>query len=194
MSIDVNKINVAAPTEAERRDPGVTEKAAAEAAFFSKPAAANDEYEEMDLKERQHTLDLRIEYASKAYAFVKGSVAALFSVIAAVIFLNTLFNAVVGPALGIKDFVALSDKVLIALISGVTVNVLAVFLVVVRNLFPASLNEAKNGKKSVTGKSNLKKDVKKAVKSTVDKSASSREPKPEDTSAAPMKEQREAAG
>ncbi|EBW9463220.1 hypothetical protein CB413_25895, partial [Salmonella enterica subsp. enterica serovar Panama] len=31
----------------------------------------------------------------------------------------------------------LSDKVLITLISGVTVNIVAVFVVVIRNLFPA---------------------------------------------------------
>lgn len=190
MSIDVDKINVAAPTDAEKRDPAATERAAAEAAFFSEPAPANDEFEEMDLKERQHNLDLRIEYASKAYAFVKGSVAALFAVIAAVIFLDTLFNAVVGPALGIKNFVALSDKVLIALISGVTVNVLAVFLVVVRNLFPNSGTEAKNGQKKATTKKDVKKDVKKAVKAAVSKSNSRGKPKADELKVAQTQEQR----
>jgi hypothetical protein len=71
--------------------------------------------------------DLRDKYASKAYGFVW-----LWSFILFLILILT----------GLKNFFGfeitfeLSDSVLIALISGVTINILAVFLAVMNNLFP----------------------------------------------------------
>lgn len=87
---------------------------------------------EHELKERKSHLDLREKYAPKAYAFVTNSVNFLFAILLLTGFFNILFQGV-GQ---VKNFQFLSDTVLVALISGVTVNVLAVFLAVIRNLFP----------------------------------------------------------
>ncbi|MEG2273228.1 MAG: hypothetical protein RSC05_13255 [Acinetobacter sp.] len=86
-----------------------------------------------DLQEQ--LIVMRETYASKAYRFVW-----LWS-IALIVILVLQGSDAPSVKLFSLQFNAhtfnLSDKVLIALISGVTVNIVAVFVVVIRNLFPS---------------------------------------------------------
>lgn len=102
------------------------------------PAPVNDVT--LEDQERRQTIELRERYARKAYRFVCKSVYLLFLVVGADVFFRVMFH---GYSLVIPSyrelppaFSGLDSKVLIALISGVTVNVVAVFIVVMRNLFP----------------------------------------------------------
>lgn len=96
------------------------------------------------VKHHEQNLDMRAKYASKAYRFVwLWSVALIVIIILQgssaptlkILFIN--FNA--------HNF-KLDNNVLIALISGVTVNIVAVFVVVIRNLFPSDSVEEKKEK------------------------------------------------
>lgn len=93
--------------------------------------------------QKQDTL-MRREYASKAYWFVW-----LWSIALIVII---LLQGSTSPRIKIlfiefypHDF-NLEPNVLIALISGVTVNIVAVFVVVIRNLFPSDAKIDKEDK------------------------------------------------
>ena len=73
--------------------------------------------------------ELRDTYAKKAYGFVKVWSMGLFILL--------LFSGLGEfSILGLKITFSLTDSVLIALITGVTVNILAAFLTVINNLFP----------------------------------------------------------
>ncbi|WP_420225751.1 hypothetical protein [Pigmentiphaga litoralis] len=121
--------------------------------FYASPVQTRAEDEDIDRVERQHILDLRSAYAERAYRFVGWSVVGLFAVICLDLLLRAnlhliglLFSTFSSKAL--VPFQGLDKTVVIALISGVTVNVVTVFLVVVRNLFPThkkqdSLGEGK---------------------------------------------------
>ncbi|MYZ44182.1 hypothetical protein [Schauerella aestuarii] len=97
---------------------------------------------EIEVAERRHALGMRGDYADKAYKFAKLALTLLFATIGAQIFLKAVFFAfeqflsLIHPTHIFQRFDALESKVLIALISGVTLNVIAVFFIVVRNLFP----------------------------------------------------------
>lgn len=84
----------------------------------------------------EQLIDMRETYARKAYRFVW-----LWSITLIVILILEGSKAPEVSVWFIKiksaDF-SLDPKVLIALITGVTVNIVAVFIVVMRNLFPSS--------------------------------------------------------
>ncbi|ATM85086.1 hypothetical protein [Yersinia frederiksenii] len=97
-----------------------------------------------DLQEQ--LLEMRETYARKAYRFVW-----LWSVALIVILIlqGAKYPVIKLWALEIRAFdFDLDPKVLIALISGVTVNIVAVFVVVMRNLFPSDSKEKDEKKKS----------------------------------------------
>ncbi|MFM1365618.1 hypothetical protein WFP00_03360 [Yersinia enterocolitica] len=83
---------------------------------------------------QKQDISMRREYASKAYRFVW-----LWSIALIVIL---VLDGSKSPTVNILFFrfdaheFSLEPSVLIALISGVTVNIVAVFVVVIRNLFP----------------------------------------------------------
>ncbi|MBI0275646.1 hypothetical protein I6H07_07315 [Hafnia alvei] len=95
---------------------------------------------EIDLQKQQ--IEMRSMYASKAYRFVW-----LWSIALIVIL---ILEGSQAPTLKIFfiEFNAhefkLESNVIIALISGVTVNIVAVFVVVIRNLFPSEHRDKKN--------------------------------------------------
>ncbi|EBS2694798.1 hypothetical protein ZQ65_15210 [Salmonella enterica subsp. enterica serovar Newport] len=103
---------------------------------------------ELENDRQEQLLDMRETYARKAYRFVW-----LWSVALIIILILQGSNA---PDVHIffLEFKAhdfdLSDKVLITLISGVTVNIVAVFVVVIRNLFPAYTKTNVKPKKNKT--------------------------------------------
>lgn len=84
----------------------------------------------------EQLIDMRETYARKAYRFVW-----LWSITLIVILILEGSKAPEVSVWFLKiksaDF-SLDPKVLIALITGVTVNIVAVFIVVMRNLFPSS--------------------------------------------------------
>lgn len=93
--------------------------------------------------------ELRANYADKAYRFVWVWSGVLFTL---------LFLSGAKNIFGFEF--ELSDTVLIALISGVTVNILGVFLSVMNNLFPRkspATNNVKNNTRKTTGKTPLNK-------------------------------------
>ncbi|HGN9108885.1 TPA: hypothetical protein ACK1J9_000836 [Enterobacter hormaechei] len=90
----------------------------------------------------EQLIDMRETYARKAYRFVW-----LWSITLIVILILEGSKAPEVSVWFIKiksaDF-SLDPKVLIALITGVTVNIVAVFIVVMRNLFPSSDKQPQN--------------------------------------------------
>ncbi|EPE2231808.1 hypothetical protein ACSG4H_003787 [Cronobacter turicensis] len=89
---------------------------------------------------------MRKIYASKAYKFVW-----LWSIFFFLILLLSGYKNITIEALNFKltSKFELNDPVLIALITGVTVNIVAVFIIVMRNLFPSSEKEDKEVDKTV---------------------------------------------
>ncbi|MBF4179132.1 hypothetical protein [Lelliottia nimipressuralis] len=89
---------------------------------------------------------MRKIYASKAYKFVW-----LWSIFFFLILLLSGYKNLTIEALDFKliSKFELNDPVLIALITGVTVNIVAVFIIVMRNLFPSSEKEDKEADKTV---------------------------------------------
>lgn len=107
--------------------------AQAEESFFEKAGTSNDELRQVTIQARKNHEELRLKYAPKALELVY-----TWTIILTItLMLCGIFNVLFKGILGIKDFQFLSDKVIIALISGTSVNVIAVFLVVIRNLFPS---------------------------------------------------------
>lgn len=95
-------------------------------------------------RQKQNTRMRRI-YASKAYRFVWMWSLFFFFILVLSGFKNLTIEA--------KNFKLISEftldtSVLIALITGVTVNIVAVFIIVMRNLFPSAAQEAKDEKLS----------------------------------------------
>lgn len=90
----------------------------------------------------EQLIDMRETYARKAYRFVW-----LWSITLIVILILEGSKAPEVSVWFLKiksaDF-SLDPKVLIALITGVTVNIVAVFIVVMRNLFPSSDKQPHN--------------------------------------------------
>lgn len=94
----------------------------------------------------EQLLDMRETYAKKAYRFVW-----LWSVTLIVILVLQGSKAPEVSVWFIKIKSAnfeLDPKVLIALITGVTVNIVAVFIVVMRNLFPSDVKESSKDSKT----------------------------------------------
>lgn len=90
------------------------------------------------IKNKKQDVKMRRKYASKAYGFVFMWSCFLFLIVFAVGYGDL--------QLQFKDFkwnshFKINDTVLIALISGVTVNIVAVFVIVIRNLFPVSKSD-----------------------------------------------------
>lgn len=110
-----------------------------EAEFYADAARYSDG--EMSNIERDQALRLRKVYADKGYRFVRGSVAMLFALLGAHLLLKAIFYAtyIATPKDGRPDilFEGISSDVWLALITAVTVNILGVFLFVIKNLFPA---------------------------------------------------------
>lgn len=98
----------------------------------------------VETKRLEEDMALRREYASKAVNLAQGAVAFWFVMV--------IMSGVTNLARG-KDF--LSDAALIALTTGATVNVIAIFLVVVKGLFPPHVSskpeETDPGKKGKSG-------------------------------------------
>lgn len=88
---------------------------------------------------------LRDKYAAKAYRFVWGWSSVLFII---------LFLSGSKSILGFEF--ELSENVLLALITGVTVNILAVFLSVINNLFPIKPSIATRLRKNAQAKAKNK--------------------------------------
>lgn len=117
-------------------------------------AISNEKFEKLkrkilknQVKFQTQEMEMRSEYASKAYRFVW-----LWSIVLVVLLLISGSKSPEINLLFIKikasEF-SLEKEVLIALISGVTVNIVAVFVVVIRNLFPSShIKNEKNNKDS----------------------------------------------
>ncbi|NIF02112.1 hypothetical protein F3J38_18940 [Pantoea sp. Acro-805] len=87
------------------------------------------------IKNQKQDVKMRRRYASKAYKFV--------FMWSCFLFLTILFVGFGDLQIEANDFkwhskFTISDPVLIALISGVTVNIVAVFVIVIRNLFPVT--------------------------------------------------------
>ncbi|MEI7202530.1 hypothetical protein WCT67_20665 [Pectobacterium parvum] len=107
------------------------------------------------VKLQQQQLDMRKTYASKAYRFVwMWSIALIVILILQGSSYPTL--KIFFITLEAHNF-NLDNSVIIALISGVTVNIVAVFVVVIRNLFPSeSKDDVENDKEKRTKKKNNK--------------------------------------
>ncbi|MBB5862570.1 hypothetical protein [Xanthomonas sp. 3058] len=82
----------------------------------------------------QHDMELRRKYASRAVGLAY----------VGVVFWCVMFLAT-GIARSVFDTSFLSDAALITLTTGATVNVIAVFLVVVRGLFPPEARPVSSG-------------------------------------------------
>jgi hypothetical protein len=85
-----------------------------------------------EVQNLQANRELRRMYADKAYALASDCLNFLFALIAG----NAIWAAISGQQV-------VSDKLLFALITGVTVNVLAAFLGVIRGIFPADNGQKK---------------------------------------------------
>lgn len=85
----------------------------------------SEKYIDEDVQDSQANRDMRQQYASKAYSLAWDSITFLFALVAG----NAVWAAISGHQV-------ISDKLFFALITGVTVNVLAAFLGVIRGLFP----------------------------------------------------------
>lgn len=98
------------------------------------------------VRRQQQNNKMRKIYASKAYKFVW-----LWSIFFFVILLLSGYKDLTIEGLNFKltSKFELSEPVLIALITGVTVNIVAVFIIVMRNLFPSSEKEDKEADKTV---------------------------------------------
>lgn len=103
---------------------------------------------ELENERQEQLLDMREMYARKAYRFVW-----LWSV-ALIIILVLQGSDAPDVRIFFLEFKAhefhLDNSVLIALISGVTVNIVAVFVVVMRNLFPSDIKRNSKQKKNKT--------------------------------------------
>lgn len=99
---------------------------------------SSDALIEEDAQDRQANRKLRSDFAEKAYKLACGSIG--FWVI--LLSVNGIFHVATGRQ-------GVSDYVLIAVTTGVTINVLAAFLGVIRGLFPANekISKKKRGKK-----------------------------------------------
>lgn len=87
------------------------------------------------IKSQKQDVKMRRKYASKAYSFVFMWSCFLFLVVFFVGFGDVKIEA---NDFKLHSSFKISDTTLIALISGVTVNIVAVFVIVIRNLFPIS--------------------------------------------------------
>lgn len=98
------------------------------------------------VRRQQQNNKMRKIYASKAYKFVW-----LWSVFFFVILLLSGYQDLIveTSSFRLTSKFSLGDSVLIALITGVTVNIVAVFIIVMRNLFPSSEKEDKETDKTM---------------------------------------------
>ncbi|HBT4743489.1 TPA: hypothetical protein MB334_000085 [Klebsiella pneumoniae] len=89
---------------------------------------------------------MRKIYASKAYKFVW-----LWSIFFFIILILSGYKSITIEGFNFKltSRFELENPVLIALITGVTVNIVAVFIIVMRNLFPSSEKEDKEADKTM---------------------------------------------
>lgn len=95
----------------------------------------SEKYIDEDVQDSQANRDMRQQYASKAYCLAWDSITYLFALVAC----NAVWAAISGKQV-------VSDQLLFALITGVTVNVLAAFLGVIRGLFPNAYGKSKRRK------------------------------------------------
>lgn len=95
----------------------------------------NDELHPEVVADMQHNRGLREKYADKAYKLATGCI----QVWAIVIGMQGIMKAILGIEMW-------SDKVLIAITTGVTVSVLAAFLGVIRGLFGGNHSNGKEKK------------------------------------------------
>ncbi len=101
---------------------------------------------ELENELQEQLLDMRETYATKAYRFVW-----LWS-IALIVIIVLQGSKSPSVHLFFFEFKAtefnLDPKIIVALISGVTINIVAVFVVVIRNLFPSEAKISNSTKKS----------------------------------------------
>lgn len=123
-AIDLTKFIILADN-AKNEDPsvGAQEKA-------NKKLA--DQVLEQKLESKKNHENMRKEYAPKAYNLVVYWSIALFILI----FLNALINLLFNTFITSKEVEFISEKIILALITGTTINVVAVFVIVMKNLFP----------------------------------------------------------
>ncbi|MBT0569795.1 hypothetical protein KIK84_05620 [Curvibacter sp. CHRR-16] len=89
-----------------------------------------DSLQEQTVKDMEANRGLRDRYAGKAYEMATGCLCAWFVLLG----VHGIINAIQMRPM-------YSDKVIIAVTSGVTVSVLAAFLGVIRGLFPSSTKD-----------------------------------------------------
>ncbi|MGM3192923.1 hypothetical protein ACS25B_18725 [Dickeya dadantii subsp. dieffenbachiae] len=145
-------------SEATLEEQDIARLKRANVAMSQRMSALRVELLQGKVKLQQQQLDMRQTYASKAYRFVW-----LWSIALIVIlllqgssypsfkFLFIQFNA--------HDF-KLDKEIVIALISGVTINIVAVFVVVIRNLFPSDIKGKDHEKEESTDKGKESDNVK----------------------------------
>ncbi|MCG7324261.1 hypothetical protein [Achromobacter sp. ACRQX] len=133
----VNDVRPGTVTPQERLD--AESRVAEEAESYENAARYSDG--EMNNIERDQALKLRKIYADKGYRFVRGSVAMLFALLGVHLLFKAIFYSVylATPHDNRPQilFEGITSDVWLALITAVTVNILGVFLFVIKNLFPA---------------------------------------------------------
>lgn len=97
-----------------------------------------------ELEKKKNFERMRDKYAEKAHDLVYVWTTILIVALLLQVAFAVIFNGIFGR----ESFSLFSDKVLIALITGITVNIVAVFLTVIRNLFPVTSNGGKRSTKS----------------------------------------------
>ncbi|WP_042873411.1 hypothetical protein [Dickeya poaceiphila] len=124
-------------SEATLEEQDIARLKRANAAMSQRMSALRVELLHGKVKLQQQQLDMRQAYALKAYRFVW-----LWSIALIVILLLQGSSYPTFRLLFIQfdahDF-KLDKEIVIALISGVTINIVAVFVVVIRNLFPSDI-------------------------------------------------------
>lgn len=132
----IENVKAPQPTQKERDDAKPDAKGEEDA--YARDAKFSDE--QMTSIERGHALELRKKYAEKGYSFVKMSVILLFVLLGVELGFRIGFHWwglssgawPIGPA----PFAGFDKEIWLTLIGAVTVNILGVFLFVIKNLFP----------------------------------------------------------
>lgn len=98
--------------------------------------ALDGEERKAGIKKLELDLALRKEYSNKLYCLIRNWLIAIFVLL------------LIQGSLGTHGYFTLSDKVLITIIGGTTLNVLGLFAIVANYIFPKSSTNSKATKKN----------------------------------------------
>lgn len=98
--------------------------------------ALDGEERKAGIKKLELDLALRKEYSNKLYCLIRNWLIAIFVLL------------LIQGSLGTSGYFTLSDKVLITIIGGTTLNVLGLFAIVANYIFPKSSINSKATKKN----------------------------------------------